>query len=145
MFDKQVLAQAHPAFRFVVLVGGQPEGAFVECVLPTVEWETDPVREGGLNVYTHQLPGRRKPANITLKNGVGKHSLLQWYLRSMSEQFETKSLTVLLLDVMLAPAMVWQIEQALPVRWTGPQLQTATDGIAIQTLEFACGEIRIVP
>jgi hypothetical protein len=36
------------------------------------------------------------------------------------------------------------IEQAYPVKWTGPTLKTDDNTVAIQTIELACGEITIV-
>ena len=76
-----------PAFRFVVSVDGEAIGAFTECALPTVEWETEEIKEGGLNTFVHQLPGRRKANKITLKNGVGvAQDLVNWYIQSQTRQ-----------------------------------------------------------
>ena len=38
--------QANPAFRFVVDVEGERQAAFTECVLPTLEWEVEEIKEG---------------------------------------------------------------------------------------------------
>ena len=66
--NEQIAGQTHASFRFVVDVEGERLGAFTECTLPVVEWDAEEVKEGGLNSYTHMLPGRLKPARITLKN-----------------------------------------------------------------------------
>jgi len=133
------------AFRFVVAIDGNPLGAFTECTLPTIEWEVEEVKEGGLNTYVHQLPGRRKSTRITLKNGVGIASdLLVWYIKTMDEEFSRRRVTVTLLNSLFIPIMVWHIEDAYPLKWTGPQLKTSDNSIAIQTLELACGEITVV-
>ncbi|MBK8932716.1 MAG: phage tail protein [Chloroflexi bacterium] len=39
--------------------------------------------------------------------------------------------------------MTWDIEAAYPVKWSGPQLNSGDNTIAIQTLEFACGSISM--
>jgi phage tail-like protein len=38
---------------------------------------------------------------------------------------------------------VWNIEEAFPVQWTGPELRASENTIAIQTLQLACGEIKV--
>jgi phage tail-like protein len=144
--DQQMRTQANPAFRFVVDVGGEPQGAFTECTLPSLEWEVEEVKEGGVNTFVHQLPGRRKAARITLKNGLGKNELLRWYMQSLNEvpnkQYR-KPVTITLLDPTYKPIVVWNIENAYPIKWTGPELKTDSNTIAIQTLELVCGEITI--
>ena len=82
---------ANAAFRFVVSVDGQGQAAFTECTLPVVEWEIERLKEGGTNNYVHQLVGQRKPASVTLKNGVGKSELMDWYLASMEGTITTKN------------------------------------------------------
>jgi phage tail-like protein len=136
-------ATTNAAFRFVVDVGGETQAAFTECSLPSIEWEVEEVKEGGLNTYTHQLPGRRKAGKVSLKNGVGKSSLLDWYIQAMSEQFKRKPVTIKLLDVAYKTVITWNLEDAYPVKWSGPQLKTDANAVAIQTLDFACGEITV--
>lgn len=143
--DALIRKAANATFRFVVLVDNAPYGAFTDCTVPVIEWEIEEVKEGGLNMFTHQLPGRRKGAKVTLKNGVGSMPMFQWYLECMSEQFSRKSITINLLSSLLIPVMVWRIEGAYPVKWTGPNLKSSDNSIAIQTLEFACGEVMVVP
>ena len=140
---EQIRSQAYPAFRFVVDIEGERQAVFTECGLPPIEWETTEVKEGGLNTYVHQLPGRRKTARITLKNGVGKSQILDWYLKTMSETYMRKSVTIILLDPAGNTVMVWDIKDAFPIKWTGPQLKTDANSIAIQSLDLACGEIVV--
>ena len=143
MSEQDYRQQAIPAFRYLVEVDGESQGAFTECTLPVVEWETEEVKEGGLNTFTHVLPGRRKGARLTLKNGVGKSSLLQWYKDTMNEKFTRKPITITLLDSTQNTIQVWELKEAYPVKWTGPQLKTDANAIAIQSVEFACGEVVV--
>jgi phage tail-like protein len=137
----QVRAAVNAAFRFVVSIDGEGQAAFTECTLPTIELDVEPVKEGGLNTFVHQLPAHRKPAKLSLKNGVGKSSLLDWFLESMAGTPTRKNLTVALLNAEKKTVMIWQISDAFPTRWVGPQLQSDANAIAIQTLELACGEV----
>lgn len=133
-----------PAFRFVVSVDGEAIGAFTECALPSVEWETEEVKEGGLNTFVHQLPGRRKASKITLKNGVGiAQSLVEWYIHTLAEEFSRRQVTIELLNARLETMMTWDVANAVPTKWTGPQLKAGDNTIAIQELELACGEIHV--
>jgi phage tail-like protein len=132
-----------PAFRFLVHIGQQAVAAFTECTLPSVEWEVEEIKEGGLNTYIHQLPGHRKSGRISLKNGVAKSNLVDWYIKTMQEDFERRSITVTLLDPNKEAVLVWHISEAYPVKWGGPQLSSESNTIAIQTLEFAFGEITV--
>ena len=145
LLDQQLHSMITNAFRFVVAIDGAPLGAFTECTLPTIEWEVEEVKEGGVNTRVHQLPGQRRRTTITLKNGVGIASdLLAWYLAAINEQFWRRRVTVTLLNSLFVPVIVMHIEDALPIKWTGPQLRTDDNTVAIQTLELACGEITLI-
>lgn len=132
-----------PAFRFVVQVQGISVGAFTECTLPAIEWEMEQIKEGGLNTSVHQLPGQRKAATLTLKNGIAFNELLKWCVAAMNEDFKRKNLTITMYDVQLQPMLTWNIEGALPVRWRAPELKTDSNTVAIQTLELVCGLITV--
>src|SRR5215208_5721454 len=95
--SESMRAQAVPAFRFVVDVDGERQGAFTECSLPVIEWDVERIQEGGLNTYIHQLPSRRKYATVTLKNGIGLQALMVWYVSAMSEEFSRESVTITML------------------------------------------------
>jgi phage tail-like protein len=133
------------SFRFVVQISGIPQGAFTECALPTIEWEVQEIKEGGVNTFVHELPVRRKSARVTLKNGLATPTLFGWYLAAMNEVFVRQMVTITLLDSRLAPVMIWNIEEARPVKWTGPTLNSSDASVAIQSLEISCGEITIIP
>ncbi len=141
--DAQLRAQVNATFRFVVEIGGEKQAAFTECTLPVIEWEVEEVKEGGVNTFIHQLPGRRKSARISLKNGVSKTSLVAWYLDTMQGKFVRKAVTVTLCDLKLRPVMAWRLSEAFPIKWSGPQLKSDDSAVAVQTLELACNEISI--
>jgi phage tail-like protein len=113
--ETQIRSRTNAAFRFLVDIDGKPQAAFTECNLPNIDWEIEEVKEGGLNTFTHQLPGRRKPGKISLKNGVGKSELVDWYIQCMSEQFTRKPVAVTLLDVSHKAVITWNLADAIPV------------------------------
>jgi phage tail-like protein len=134
---------AYPAFRFLISVDKQAQAAFTECDLPSIELEVEEIKEGGQNSYPHQLPGRRKAARVSLKNGVGKCALLDWYFTILNGQIKRKSVSIALLDETQQPVMIWDLEGAYPFKWSGSQLRSSDNSIAIQTLELACTEVTI--
>jgi len=135
---------AVPGFRYVVAIGGNPMAAFTECTLPSLELDVLEVKEGGLNTYVHQLPGPRKAAKVTLKNGVGlTKSLLPFYVMAMNGVVVRLEVTVTLMNPLFMPVLVLHLRQAIPVRWTGPELKAGENTVAIQTFELACDEIMV--
>lgn len=141
--DERGREQATVSFRFMVAIDGQAKAAFTECTLPSIEVEVQELREGGLNTYIHQLPGRRKAARISLKNGIAKSELLDWYIESLVQPVSRKSFTITLLDSQRKPVVTWTMEQAYPVKWSGPTLKSDDNTIAIQTLELVCGDVSV--
>ncbi len=135
----------HSTFRFLVEIDGVDQAVFTECKLPDIEWETQEIKEGGLNTYTHLLPGRRKAHKVSLKNGLAKGALMDWYKTQMGGSFENqrKSVSITLLDVTHQPVVRWNMKNALPIKWSGPDLKTADNAVAIQTLELVCNEVTI--
>ena len=136
-------ATAHPAFRFRVEISGITQAVFNECVLPTVEWDTQELKEGGLNTYVHQLPGQRKVGKLTLKSGLGLASLLDWYKKFMNQQWERKTVTIILMDVARQEVMRWNITGAYPISWKSPTLKHDDNSLAIEELVLACNEITV--
>jgi len=137
-------ASSVPSFRFVIEDGSGTLGVFTECTLPTIEWELEEVKEGGRNDFVHQLPSRRKSARLTLKNGVGNSNLMDWFWKMLDGKIERKSITIKLLNEQRnlgEPVLMLTIHRAYPIKWTGPQLKSDENSIAIQTVEFVCGEI----
>jgi phage tail-like protein len=104
----------------------------------------EPLKEGGQNTFVYQLRGPRKQSTVSLQNGIGMMSeMLVWYFRTMQGDFSRRDVTISLFDSMFVPIMVWHIEDAFPIRWSVPQLQTSSNVVAMQTLELACGEITV--
>lgn len=136
----------YPGFRFVVTISDITGAVFTECTLPSIEWDVQEVKEGGLNSYTHQLPGLRKSTKLTLKRGLVKEGLLDWYQAVMNGEFANarRTITITLMDSMKQPVYSWNIADAYPTKWTGPQLKSDDNAIAVETLEIACGEVTVV-
>jgi phage tail-like protein len=131
-------------FKFHVEIGDIKEAAFSEC--SGLEIATDPFeyQEGGLNEYSHKLPGRIKLSNVTLKRGFAtSNELYNWFLEMEQDLLQGKAITRKQVTITLystskqEESMSWTLNDAFPVKWVGPAFKTDEAAAAIETLEFA--------
>ncbi len=132
-------------FRFRVEIETMEEVArFSECSGLEFEMETFPYKEGGLNSRIHQLPGRFKFSNLTLKKGIATDGAKLWdwvkdvVKKANSGNFQTHNVTVTLYDVSGQEVMrTWVLYNAYPIKWSATALSADQHAIAIETLAFA--------
>jgi len=131
-------------FKFHIEIGDIKEAAFTEC--SGLEMSTDifEYQEGGLNEYSHKLPGRTKLSNVTLKRGFAiSNELYNWYLEMEQNLLQGNSITRKQVTITLYSTakkeemMRWTLQDAFPVKWVGPGFQAGEAAAAIETLEFA--------
>lgn len=127
------------SFRFTVAVEGIYYGAFTEFTLPSLTMETEEIKEGGQNSYSHKLPVRVTVGTATLRHGVSTDfALLNWYMDMLNGDIAaaTRQVTVVMYDVAHLPLMTWTFRNAYPVKWAGPSFKTDSTTVAIEELEF---------
>lgn len=139
--EKQRPKDVHLGLHFWIQIEGIEIAGFAECSGLSVETEVYEYMEGGLNTYTHKLPVRTKYSNITLKRGLdpGK-DLYHWYLDSLDGlPKKRKNISIMIYGPKPGQSAVeqWDLIEAWPVKWTGPDLKTDAGAVAIETLEFA--------
>ncbi len=132
-------------FRFAIQMGADRIGAFVECTLPTLQWETQMIKEGGVNTYVHQLPTRRKEAKLVLRRGLGLgREIVDWYDEVLKGTYAPRLISIHMINSLHEIVMTWTVEGAYPVKWTGPRLKSDSGkAVAIEALELACGEVSV--
>ena len=139
------MARTEPAdpiakFRFGVEIQGVVVGWFTECGGLSITREVTPYKEGGVNDYVHQLPNRVSYSRITLKRGMADNVLWDWFQKGLYDgQVELHSVSIVLYGKDRAEAKRWNLADAYPVKWTGPDLEGDSDQAAIETLEIGCG------
>ncbi|QFZ18652.1 phage tail protein [Saccharothrix syringae] len=126
------------AFRFEVKVGPMAMGGFSECSGLQVRVETHDVVEGGLNTYVHRLPTRQRQNDIRLRRGLAGQRLWEWYSAWTAGRSNWQTCSILLwaengTDVVAE----WQVLQAWPVAWVGPELDATRSAVAVETVELA--------
>lgn len=124
--------------RFFVEIDGLTHAGFTECSGLEARTEIFEYKEGGLNEYTHKLPGRTTFANLKLKWGMtDSRELWQWYQDVIRGRIERKNLSVVLYNSEQTEVRRWNLRAAYPVRWIGPEFAAAADAVSIETLELA--------
>jgi phage tail-like protein len=127
-------------FRFGVEIAGIVVGWFTECGGLSIEREVHPYEEGGLNAYVHQLPGRVKASDITLKRGVADRELWRWFRQGLYNlQVERRNVSVILYGADHSERGRWDLIDAYPVQWGGPELKTDGNQVAVETLRIGQG------
>lgn len=103
-----------------------------------VELETENVKEGGENRFTHMLPVRSKYPNLVLKRGMLTGSkLVQWCLDSFNTiEISPADLIVSLLDEEHNPLKTWKIKNAWPVKWDVGDFNAEENKLVVETIEL---------
>ncbi|HTQ09538.1 MAG TPA: phage tail protein [Fimbriimonadaceae bacterium] len=130
----------HLGLRFWVQIDSVEIAGFRECSALSIETEVFEYPEGGLNTYTHKLPVRTKYGNITLKRGLDvTHDLYSWYVASIDGvPNKRKNVSIMIYGPLGGePVEKWDLMDAYPVKWVGPELKTEAAALAVETLEFA--------
>lgn len=124
-------------FRFGVLVEGDVVGWFTECNGLSVERGVLAKEEGGLNAYVHQLPNRITYPKITLKRGMADLELWKWFREGLYDlKIKRRPVSILLYSGDRQSIQRWDLKDAFPTKWSGPDLKADSNQVAIETLEL---------
>lgn len=124
--------------RFWVDIQDIHVAEFAECSGLVIETEVFEYAEGGLNTYTHKLPVRTKYSNVTLKRGIDEgQDLFRWYMDTVNHKITRRNISILIYDTKGNVVRRWNLQNAFPVKWTGPDLKADAGAVAVETVEFA--------
>ena len=126
--------------RFVIEMDSVVVANFQECTGLSVEVTVHEYVEGGNNEFVHRLPGGLKYGNITLKRGLSdSRQFLEWRPTIAGGRItvQRKNLSVKVFDHDGDTAKQWDVLEAYPVKWTGPELRASSMDVVIETLELA--------
>lgn len=119
-------------------MGNDNDSRFQSVSGLTVEYEVEPVKEGGENRFEHKLPVRTKYPDLVLKRGLLVDSgVVAWLLDGLqNRQFMPTQITISLLNEAHEPLMSWKVFDAWPKKWTVSDFNAQENGIVIETLEL---------
>lgn len=131
---------------------GQPEnvslcqGAFTDCTGLEATMDPKAIREGGLNYGEHQRAGAVKFATVVLKRGYSTSSDLWKWFSSVNTGAYAQRLTVLItvLEVDGTPALTWQLDRALPVKFKAADLNAKSSELGIEELHIVHEGVSVV-
>jgi phage tail-like protein len=127
-----------PAFRFTVRFDNLPPGGFTDCTGLQMETQVQEFAEGGLNTHTWRFATRSKQSNVTLKRGIVNKTLWDWFQDIARGKMQFRNGTILVHDHDGGKDLIeFQILQAFPVKWSGPELSAAQNNLAVESVEFA--------
>jgi phage tail-like protein len=127
-----------PAFVFSVTIDGLGTAFFKSAGGLSYEVEVTPIKEGGVNNTTWQIPGSVKWKNITLKRGFTADSeILAWRNDWMNGTMVRKNITIKQLDSALNPVKTWIAQDGFPMKWELSEYDASKNEVAIETLEIA--------
>jgi len=131
-------------FSFAIEVEGTLQGFFTECSSVTITRETDPIEEGGINDFVHELPKRAKISPITFKRGVADASLWTWFTTGLLDgKIARKNVSIVLYNAKRDKARRWNLFSAFPTKWTGPDLRSEGNQVAVEVLEIVCTGVEM--
>jgi phage tail-like protein len=151
--------------RFLVTIDGISLGHWGKCRGLSVDFKPEPIAEGGNYSYMPILPGRITFEKITLTRAMNPddskivqdwlaerarnwvhgtdsgHSLLGMATQAVSSALGGGSSAgqtghITLCDANGAKVITWTLSNVYPSKWTGPELDAMTAGIAMESLEL---------
>jgi phage tail-like protein len=132
------------AFNFLVEIEGVDVAGFTE--VSGLESETDIIeyRTGDEVGTVRKLPGLSKYQNVTLKRGfTNSAALWEWRKTVIDGQTERKSVSIILLDHKREEVGRWNLFEAWPCRWIGPEFNAKTNEVAIESIEICHERIEL--
>lgn len=112
----------------------------------SAEVKTQPLVEGGQNLYTHRLPTRVDYNNLILERGMVIGSLLNNEFNAALSlfKFQPSNVMVTLFGDDKTPLAAWMFLNAYPVKWSTSNLDAEQEGLVIDTMELTYTRIQIL-
>jgi phage tail-like protein len=129
-------------FRFLVEIQGISSGGFTRVKGLAREVKHESYREGGVNEYEHKLVTQVSYPTVVLERGLALDDLWNWALAVADGQVERKTLWIRLQNEADERTWAWQIEYALPVKWTASDLDAQSSQVVMESLELAHHGLR---
>jgi phage tail-like protein len=125
------------AFNFIVEIEGLLAGGFSECGGLQIESKFFDYREGGVNDYEHHFWGPAEYPPLVLKRGLSQaDGLWGWYREVILGKVARKNGTIYLLDKQRNVVRSWNFKQAVPSKWSGPELRADSNVLAFESVEL---------
>src|SRR5215208_7160605 len=109
-------------FRFLLEIEGITSAGFQRVKGLSREIKHESYREGGVNEYEHKLLTQVTHPVVILERGIALPDLWDWALAAAGGDVKRKTIRIRLRDEGNEAAWAWQIENAVPVKWSASDL-----------------------
>ena len=129
-------------FRFLVEIDGIASAGFVRVKGLQREIKHESYREGGVNDYEHKLFTQVSYPSVVLERGLVLEDLWKWALAASEGDIKRKTIWIRLQDEAGEKAWAWQLDWAMPVKWSSSDLDATSSQVAMESLELAHHGLR---
>ena len=129
-------------FRFLLEIEGITSGGFTRVKGLSREVKYESYREGGVNDYEHKLLSQVSHPVVILERGLALEDLWNWALAAADGEAQRKTIRIRLKDEANQPAWAWQIDYALPVKWSASDLDANSAQVVMESLELVHHGLR---
>ncbi|HEX7153702.1 MAG TPA: phage tail protein [Thermoanaerobaculia bacterium] len=129
-------------FRFLLEIEGITSGGFTRVKGLSREVKHESYREGGVNEYEHKLLTQVSYPVVVLERGLVLDDLWTWAQRAADGDVERKTLRIRLQNEAGEKLWAWQVEYALPVKWSVSDLDAQASQVVMESLELAHHGLR---
>jgi phage tail-like protein len=129
-------------FRFLLEIEGIASGGFTRVKGLSRELKYESYREGGVVEYEHKLVTQVSFPVLVLERGLALNDLWKWAQAAADGDVQRKTVWIRLQDEAGEKAWAWQVEYALPVKWTATDLDAQNSQVVMESLELAHHGLR---
>jgi phage tail-like protein len=125
------------SFNFKLEVEGITVAGFSEVTGLNQESNVIDYREGQEPITPRKLPGLNKFGNITLKRGISPDlSVYNWRKTVTDGDIERRNASIVLHNEKHEEVVRWNLVNAWPSKYTGPDLKANANEVAIESVEL---------
>ena len=138
------MARQNPlrGFRFLLEIDAIASGGFTRVKGLARELKHESYREGGVNEYEHKLITQVSYPVLVLERGLALDDLWNWAQDAADGNVTRKTIRIRLQNEANDKSWAWQIESAIPVKWSVSDLDAQTSPVVMESLELAHHGVR---
>jgi phage tail-like protein len=128
----------YASYNFQLEIEGLQVAGFTECTGLNTETDSIDYREGTDGALSvRKLPGLSKYGNVTLKRGITQGTdLFDWRKSVVDGDIQLKNISIILLDEKRVEGVRYNLSNAWPSKWTGPEFKASANEVAVESLEI---------
>ena len=126
-------------FNFLLESGGLLRAGFSEITGLNSETDVIDYRNGDDDITNRKLAGLKKFGMVTLKSGVAAapdQDFLTWRQSVENADIQRQDISIVLLDEQRQEQVRYNLRNAWPSKWVGPDLKAGANEVAIEQLEL---------